>query len=88
MLRLSCPICGTRDETEFVYGGDASVKRPALSVPDTYPWLEFVFYRDNMRGRHLEYWQHVQGCRQWLVLERDTATHEHGDCRLASETEA
>ena len=29
MLRLECPICGLRDETEFVYGGDATIVRPA-----------------------------------------------------------
>jgi sarcosine oxidase subunit delta len=23
-----------------------------------------------------EYWHHGGGCRSWLVVERDTATHE------------
>ena len=27
---------------------------------------------------HREYWQHVHGCRQWLVLERNTATNDVG----------
>ena len=29
-----------------------------------------------LRGKHLELWQHLSGCRQWIKVERDTATHE------------
>lgn len=85
MLRFKCPVCGVRDETEFSYGGDASVKRPDDSVSDFEPWYEYVFMRDNPRGAHKEYWHHLQGCRQWLVVERDTLTHEIGECRHARE---
>ncbi|MBC7781148.1 MAG: sarcosine oxidase subunit delta [Proteobacteria bacterium] len=28
MLLIACPYCGPRDQTEFNYGGDASVRRP------------------------------------------------------------
>ena len=35
------------------------------------------------KAAHLEYWQHVEGCRQWLVLERDTATNTVGRSWLA-----
>lgn len=83
MLRLHCPICGLRDETEFTYGGDATVRRPKDDETDPRPWLDYVFYRDNPRGAHLEYWQHQHGCRQWLVVERDTLTHAVRSCRLA-----
>jgi sarcosine oxidase subunit delta len=48
-------------------------------------WLNYVFYRDDPKGPHKEYWHHVQGCRQWLVLERNTLSHEIGACRLARE---
>ena len=85
MLRLECPVCGLRDEAEFSYGGDATVKRPEMSETDLAAWVDYVFYRDNPRGKHLEYWHHVQGCRQWLVVERDTVSHEIGSCRLARE---
>ncbi len=85
MLRIPCPICGLRDETEFSYGGDASVKRPAMAETDPKAWMDYVFYRGNPRGRHLEYWHHVQGCRQWLVVERDTVSHVISGCRLARE---
>ena len=78
-------MCGTRDETEFTYGGDATVTRPAADNAETNAWACYVFERPNPRGRHQEYWHHVSGCRQWLVIERDTLTHEIGACRLARE---
>jgi sarcosine oxidase subunit delta len=74
-----------RDETEFVYGGDATVARPALDDTDPAVWLAYVFLRDNPRGPHREYWHHVHGCRQWLIQERDTLTHQRGGCRLAKD---
>ena len=39
-------------------------------------WDEFVYYRKNPRGNHLELWHHVSGCRQWFKVFRNTATHE------------
>ncbi len=85
MLRLNCPVCGLRDETEFSYLGDATVQRPGMGNTDPAAWSDFVFIRDNPRGAHSELWHHVSGCRQWLVVERDTATHKIGTCRLARE---
>lgn len=87
MLRIPCPVCGVRDETEFVYREDASVRRPEPSEMDPTAWHDAVFLRDNPRGRHLEYWHHVHGCREIVVVERDTHTHEIGPCRLAREVE-
>jgi methylglutamate dehydrogenase subunit B len=75
MLRIACPWCGPRDHDEFRYGGDASVRRPAHDDADPEAWYRYVYVRANPRGPHKEYWQHVMGCRQWLVVERDTATH-------------
>jgi sarcosine oxidase subunit delta len=83
MLRIRCPVCGLRDETEFAYGGDATVSRPAHGEADPDKWFDYVFLRDNPRGPHREYWHHVLGCRQWLVLERDTLTHAIGAVVLA-----
>jgi sarcosine oxidase subunit delta len=83
MLRINCPICGLRDETEFSYGGDATVVRPAPDETNADVWFDFVFLRDNPRGPHREYWHHAKGCRQWLVVERDTLTHKIGGAVLA-----
>lgn len=88
MIRINCPICGPRPETEFTYGADATLERPAMDEAAMQPWLDYVFNRDNPRGWHREYWHHVQGCRQWVVLERNTLTHETGDCILARDAAA
>lgn len=83
MLRIPCPNCGVRDATEFRYAGDASKRRPALATGSLDDWHDHVFLFDNPKGAHREYWQHVLGCRQWLVLERDTATNAVGRAVLA-----
>lgn len=74
MLIIHCPHCGARDHTEFSYGGDARVRRPAYDASES-AWVDFVYNRDNPRGAHEELWQHVQGCRAWIVVCRDTLTH-------------
>ena len=76
MLRIDCPFCGKRDHEEFSYEGDASVTYPELDNPDQKAWYEAVFLRDNPRGEHTEYWYHQQGCKMWLVVERNTVSHE------------
>jgi heterotetrameric sarcosine oxidase delta subunit len=78
MLRIECPFCGERDYTEFRYGGDARRERPAHGSADPKVWYDYVFLFENPKGLHQEYWQHVLGCRQWLVLERSTATNHIG----------
>ena len=77
MLYINCPHCGMRSQNEFSYGGDASVKRPELNkeISDN-EWDDFVYNRKSLRGKHLELWQHISGCRQWIKVERDTATNE------------
>jgi len=84
MLRLPCPFCGPRDHSEFTYLGDATVTRPEPEAP-LEAWYDYVYTRPNPRGRHQEYWHHAHGCRQWLVVERDTLTHEVFGARPARE---
>ena len=66
-----------RSQNEFAYGGDASVKRPKINeeISDL-EWDSFVYLRKSLRGKHLELWHHISGCRQWFKAQRDTATHE------------
>ncbi|MEQ8481793.1 MAG: sarcosine oxidase subunit delta [Hoeflea sp.] len=73
---VSCPHCGLRPKEEFTIRG-AALRRPE---PDASPevWFEHVYLRDNPRGEHEEYWHHTAGCRRWLVVSRNTATHETG----------
>ena len=82
MLRIACPHCGTRDHVEFSYGGDATVKRPTADAPIGRGLARLVYLRDNPRGVHDELWQHTQGCRAWIVVHRDTLTHEILETRL------
>ena len=76
MFLIPCPYCGLRSEVEFTYGGDATVSRPDPQSASTEQWLDHVYLRDNPRGPHLEWWQHTAGCRAWIKVRRDTATHE------------
>lgn len=75
MLTIPCPNCGARNSGEFRYAGDASVTRPAHDDPSEEAWFRYVYIRQNPKGSHKEYWQHVGGCRAWLIVERDTSNH-------------
>ena len=75
MMQIDCPFCGRRDETEFTYGGEAHITRPALDVDDE-RWVEYLFFRNNVKGVHAERWRHTRGCGQWFNAVRNTATHE------------
>jgi sarcosine oxidase subunit delta len=74
MLRIRCPWCGERDETEFRYRGDASRSRPAADA-GLEAFAAYVYERDNPYGWHLEWWLHVGGCRRLLKLVRHTVSH-------------
>ncbi|MGL4489584.1 MAG: sarcosine oxidase subunit delta [Rhizobiaceae bacterium] len=75
-MRITCPHCGPRDLAEFYYWGDAARTSPDLGSGLAQPWLSHVYDRANPRGRHKEHWQHLGGCRAYLLVERDTLTHE------------
>jgi sarcosine oxidase subunit delta len=62
---------------EFTYLGDASKRRPSrFDDKSMEEWFDYVYIRDNIKGRMKEYWHHGGGCRSWLVVDRDTETHE------------
>ncbi|MGH3741661.1 MAG: sarcosine oxidase subunit delta [Micromonosporaceae bacterium] len=77
MLRIECPWCGPRDETEFHYGGQAHVAYPAdpAALSDQ-QWAEYVFMRDNPKGWFAERWAHSAGCRRWFNLLRHTVSYQ------------
>jgi len=75
MLRINCPYCGTRDETEFIFGGPAHVNR-SPNESDDKTWTAYLFGRQNPAGIHLERWGHIYGCGRWFNVARDTRTHE------------
>lgn len=78
-MRLPCPHCGPRDSREFTYGGAANRTRPDGKSTDRAAWCDYIYARDNPVGPHDELWHHSQGCRAWIIVTRDTLTHEvHG----------
>ena len=87
MIRINCPFCGPRDHSEFGYGGDASIEYPALDAPME-EWHDAIYLRENIRGMQSETWHHVNGCRMWLIVERDTMTHEIRSVRPAHDGNA
>ncbi|GLK75506.1 sarcosine oxidase subunit delta [Methylopila jiangsuensis] len=76
-MRIACPYCGPRGVDEFSYLGDATLKRPDPAAENAdAAFHAYVYLRDNPAGPHRELWQHASGCQSWLVVTRDTRTHE------------
>lgn len=75
MLLIACPYCGPRDETEFVYGGEAHLVMPIgpETVSDA-AWADYLYMRSNPKGAHRERWVHAHGCRRWFNVVRDTTS--------------
>jgi sarcosine oxidase subunit delta len=96
-MRIACPFCGERESGEFTYLGDAEPKRPAMLAKDAMAardasadataeaaaFYDYVYLRDNVAGEMSEYWYHGGGCRSWLIVERNTLSHEISAVRAA-----
>ncbi len=95
-MKIPHPLLGLRDASEFVYLGDASLmERPAINDPAQLSddatidaFHDYLYLRDNPAGIHRELWFHEQGDRNWLVVTRNTVTHEIINCELAREVAA
>jgi methylglutamate dehydrogenase subunit B len=86
-MRIPCPYCGARDLQEFTYLGDATVERPDPDAADALDrFVEYVYVRDNPAGSHREFWYHGSGCQSWIIVNRDTRTHEILGSEAASKT--
>lgn len=83
-MRVICPHCGARDRREFTYQGDAlALFRPDSGAGDAV-WDDYLHNRDNQPGRARDLWYH-DPCGTWVVVERDTVTHEVYGSEAASE---
>lgn len=82
---INHPVLGPRDASEFVYLGDASlIDRPDPSDKNASElFYEYQYLRDNVAGSMQELWYHEQGDRSWLVVTRNTITHEISNVELA-----
>lgn len=82
---INHPLLGPRDAAEFVYKGDATlIDRPDWQAEDAADLFhEYLYLRDNPAGQHAELWYHEQGDRSWLVVTRNTLTHDITNVELA-----
>ena len=80
MLTIRCPVCGVEgDETDFHYGHEAHIARPATGDPDNITdamQRDYLFMRRNPKGLHFERWRCDRGCGKWFHAARDTMTME------------
>lgn len=82
---INHPLLGPRDSQEFVYLGDANlIDRPDWAAEGAVDiFYEYLYQRSNPAGLHQELWFHEQGDRSWLVVTRNTLTHEITKVELA-----
>ena len=84
-MRLTCPICGERDRREFYYQGAATI----LDRPDPEAgietWDDYLHNRHNPAGETRDLWYHDAGCSSWIVVTRNTVTHEVLGSELAKD---
>ena len=79
MLLIPCPHCGPRNEDEFVCWSAVDTRPSDPGAMSDAEWVDYVYNFANTKGRARERWWHAAGCGRWLLVDRDTVTHEiHG----------
>jgi heterotetrameric sarcosine oxidase delta subunit len=73
--RLACPFCGPRELREFAF-------HKTLPSPGATSAYARVYERIDSTERSLEHWQHVDGCRGWLLVARNPSTGAVLEVRL------
>jgi len=68
MSQISCPFCGPRELHEFRFHKTLpSPQAPASAFAQIYD-------RVGSLERSVEHWQHLAGCRGWLLVHRNPST--------------
>ena len=82
---INHPLLGPRDAQEFTYLGDALlIDRPDWQAEDAAEqFYNYQYLCNNPAGEHRELWFHEGGDRSWLVVTRNTVTHEISNVELA-----
>ena len=84
-MRIPCPLCGPRDRREFYYYGASDfLNRPAPEAPPE-AWDNHLHLRDNPAGVTKDLWYHETGCGSWLLITRNTVTHEMQSAELVAD---
>jgi sarcosine oxidase subunit delta len=84
---LACPNCGTREVTDFGFGGEV-VPRPGERPASARDLGAYLYFRRNAAGPQREWWVHRSGCGEWFVAERDTRTNRVLSTALPGEARA
>lgn len=84
-MRLTCPLCGERDRREFYYYGAADYLNRPEAGAEPAAWDNYLHLRDNPAGVTRDLWYHETGCGSWLVVTRNTVTHEVTGAELVAE---
>lgn len=74
MFQIDCPNCGTRNVSEFRFGGE--VRNQPENTDDTQAWADYLYTRTNTLGEQTEWWYHRMGCRRWFLARRHTMNNE------------
>jgi heterotetrameric sarcosine oxidase delta subunit len=67
MNRLACPFCGPRELREFTFHKTLPADGAGSEYQRTYERLA-------SSELSIEHWQHVAGCRAWLLVRRNPST--------------
>ena len=67
MTRLVCPFCGPRELREFEF-------HKTLPAADSAGEFEQTYLRVADLQLSIEHWQHVGGCRAWLLVRRNPSS--------------
>ena len=74
MMQITCPHCGQRAQSEFVFERTVDSVVTLDAAPEAA--MATLFTRANPRGPDDEIWRHTFGCRAWMVVTRHRVTHE------------
>ena len=75
MTALVCPFCGPRALREFLFYKTLPADAQGSAYERTYERVASLVHS-------AEYWQHVEGCRGWLLVHRNPSTGQVIDVRL------
>jgi sarcosine oxidase subunit delta len=78
--RLTCPFCGPRELREFIFHKTL----PADGAGDEY---QRTYERRASLELSVEHWQHVAGCRAWLLVQRNPSGGQVIEVRLLGAAE-
>ncbi|MCP5096367.1 MAG: sarcosine oxidase subunit delta [Chloroflexi bacterium] len=76
MIIIDCPNCGSRNSSEFRFGGEYNPRPKGVKDISNEAWTDYAFLRENKLGVQKEWWYHRAGCGIWFLAERHTKSNE------------